>query len=203
MSQAVFILMGLRKHLSGMSGNHRLANQVLEGKVGLQNANAHSILPPAERNRFQEEAVERIGKQAVSYVWGPPGTGKTWTIGLATYSLAAQGDHILVVSNTNVAVDRAIEMICKVQPNEKIIRLGNPTKELPSNVIIPDREEEKQSSDTWRLVATTFAKSFVDSRFSNLRFDTVIIDEASMASIPAVYHSAMLAEETSADRRRL
>ena len=117
------------------------------------------------------------------------------TIGLATYSLAAQGDHVLVVSNTNVAVDRAIEMICKVQPNEKIIRLGNPTKELPPNVIIPDREEKKQSSDTWRLVATTFAKSFVDSRFSNLRFDTVIIDEASMAPIPAVYHSAMLAKK--------
>jgi hypothetical protein len=194
-SQAVFILMGLRKHLSGMTGNHQLANQALEGKIGPQNTNVHGILPSVERNQFQEQAVERIGKQSVSYIWGPPGTGKTWTIGLATYSLRALNEHVLVISNTNVAVDRAIEMICKVLPNEKIIRLGNPTKELPSNVIIPDREEEKQSSDTWRLVATTFAKSFVDSRFSNLRFDTVIIDEASMAPIPAIYHSAMLAKK--------
>jgi hypothetical protein len=76
-SQAVFILVGLRKHLSGMSGNHRLANQVLDGKIGRQNTNAHGILPSVERNHFQDEAVERIGKQSVSYVWGPPGTGKT------------------------------------------------------------------------------------------------------------------------------
>jgi hypothetical protein len=194
-SQAVFILVALRKRLTEMTGNHRLANQVLEGKIGVLNKDVHVILPPVERNPFQEKAVERVARQSVSYIWGPPGTGKTWTIGLATYSLAAQGDHVLIISNTNVAVDRAIEMICKVLPNEKIIRVGNPATELPSNVMIPDRDEEQESSDTWRIVATTFARSFVDSRFSNLKFDTVIIDEASMAPIPAVYHSAMLAKK--------
>ena len=89
-SQTVFILMGLRKHLSGMTGNHRLANQALEEKIGQQNTDVHGILPSVERNQFQEQAVERIGKQSVSYIWGPPGTGKTWTIGLATHSLPAK-----------------------------------------------------------------------------------------------------------------
>jgi len=194
-SQAVFILVGLRHRLSGLSGNRRLANRVLEGKIATDFKDVKVILPPVERNAFQEEAVTRVARQSVSYIWGPPGTGKTWTIGLATHSLAALDDHILVISNTNVAVDRAIEMICKVLPNERIIRLGNPTKDFPSNVIFPDKEEEQESSDTWRIVATTFAKSFIDSRFSNLRFDTVIIDEASMAPMPAVYHSAMLAKK--------
>ena len=55
-SQAVFILMGLRKHLSGMTGNHRLANQALEGNIGPQNTDAHYILPSVERNHFQEES---------------------------------------------------------------------------------------------------------------------------------------------------
>jgi hypothetical protein len=194
-SQAVFILVGLRKRLSGMSGNHRLAKQVLEGNVRSQYKEVRAILPSVELNSFQQDAVERVARQSASFIWGPPGTGKTWTIGLATHSLANLGDRILIISNTNVAVDRAIEMICKVLPNEKIIRLGNPTEKFPSNVIVPDKEDEQQSSDTWRIVATTFAKSFIDSRFSNLRFDTVIIDEASMAPIPAVYHSAMLAKK--------
>jgi hypothetical protein len=194
-SQAVFILVALRKRLLEMNGNRRLAIQVLRGKVSSQYKGVHAILPSVERNPFQEEAVKRVARQSVSYIWGPPGTGKTWTIGLATHSLAALGDQILIISNTNVAVDRAIEMICKVLPNEKIIRLGNPTKEFPANVLIPDKEEAQQPSDSWRIVATTFAKSFIDLRFSNLRFDTVIIDEASMAPIPAVYHSAMLAKK--------
>ncbi|MFI5449670.1 MAG: AAA domain-containing protein [Candidatus Bathyarchaeia archaeon] len=194
-SQAVFILVGLRKRLSQASGNRRLANKVLDGEITTDYKDTQVDLPSVQRNSFQEEAVLRVARQSVSYIWGPPGTGKTWTIGLAAYALSALGDSILVVSNTNVAVDRAVEIMCKVVPNDNIIRLGNPTQQFPNNVIFPDKEEEEQSSETWRIVATTFAKSFTDSRFSNLKFDTVIVDEASMAPIPAIYHSAMLAKK--------
>lgn len=194
-SQAVFILVALRKRLSGMPGNRRLANQVLAGKVRTNHPHVQPTLPSVNRNNFQDDAVLQITRQSTAYLWGPPGTGKTWTIGLATYSLMALKNRILIVSNTNVAVDRAVEIVSKMLPNEQIVRLGNPTQTLPSNVVIPDKEDGQHPSDSWRIVATTFAKSFVDPRFATMRFDTVIIDEASMAAIPAIYYSAMLAKE--------
>lgn len=44
-------------------------------------------------------------------LWGPPGTGKTTTIALMLASLAKDGESVLLVSNTNNAVDEALEKV--------------------------------------------------------------------------------------------
>jgi DNA replication ATP-dependent helicase Dna2 len=45
-----------------------------------------------------------------SFLWGPPGTGKTHTLGrlLASYLVHYPGERVLLLSSTNVAVDLAI-----------------------------------------------------------------------------------------------
>ena len=45
-----------------------------------------------------------------SFLWGPPGTGKTYTLGrlLASYLVHHPADRVLLLSSTNVAVDLAI-----------------------------------------------------------------------------------------------
>lgn len=57
------------------------------------------------RNDAQKEAIEKSLKNNILYVWGPPGTGKTATLGYIVANLLHQNKRVLFVSNTNRAVD--------------------------------------------------------------------------------------------------
>ncbi|KPQ00884.1 MAG: AAA domain [Bacteroidetes bacterium HLUCCA01] len=57
------------------------------------------------RNVSQQEAIRKALYNPVSFVWGPPGTGKTSTLGYIVANYILRGDRVLFVSNTNRAVD--------------------------------------------------------------------------------------------------
>lgn len=57
------------------------------------------------RNDAQKKAIEKSLKNNILYVWGPPGTGKTATLGYIVANLLQQNKRVLFVSNTNRAVD--------------------------------------------------------------------------------------------------
>ncbi len=57
------------------------------------------------RNESQTDAIEKSLKNNITYVWGPPGTGKTATLGFVIGNLLSRGKRVLFVSNTNRAVD--------------------------------------------------------------------------------------------------
>lgn len=57
------------------------------------------------RNPSQRQAIEKSLKNNILYVWGPPGTGKTATLGFIIANLLKEGKRVLFVSNTNRAVD--------------------------------------------------------------------------------------------------
>ena len=44
----------------------------------------------------------------ISYLWGPPGTGKTKTLAFLINHLCNKGERTLICSNTNMAVDQVI-----------------------------------------------------------------------------------------------
>jgi DNA replication ATP-dependent helicase Dna2 len=71
-----------------------------------------STLRPA-----QVAAIQLVGWNT-SYLWGPPGTGKTSTVGwlLASYLCDRPIDRVLLLSTTNVAVDLAILSVDKAVP---------------------------------------------------------------------------------------
>ena len=50
-------------------------------------------------------AVGQALARDFSFVWGPPGTGKSYTLGHLATRLVAEGKRVLVVSPTNAAVD--------------------------------------------------------------------------------------------------
>ena len=58
-------------------------------------------------NREQAEAVRQCRVSTVWFVWGPPGTGKTKTLGHVVVDAAA-GGSVLVTAHSNVAVDAAL-----------------------------------------------------------------------------------------------
>ena len=56
-------------------------------------------------------------------------------------------------------------------------------------------ELERQAVLSAQIVGTTLAKSYLSDTLRSRTFDTVILDEASMASIPALWCAALLAEK--------
>ena len=62
----------------------------------------------------QNNAIKSALSNDITYIWGPPGTGKTTVIGQIIYELYKHGRSVLLVSHTNMAVDGAIEKHIKL-----------------------------------------------------------------------------------------
>lgn len=62
----------------------------------------------------QEAAVEAASKHRVSFVWGPPGTGKTETLARIADTHILKNHRVLILSHNNVAFDGAILRIGKL-----------------------------------------------------------------------------------------
>lgn len=91
-------------------------------------------------NDDQKEAVRKALGSEVSFIWGPPGTGKTDTIGFLAHAFLSRDLRILVISHTNIATDNAIQSVAELLKESplykggKLIRFGTPAKEdLPNS----------------------------------------------------------------------
>ncbi|MEX2603187.1 MAG: AAA domain-containing protein [Gracilimonas sp.] len=83
------------------------------------------------RNESQKEAILKSLKNNILYVWGPPGTGKTATLGYIIANLLRQKKRVLFVSNTNRAVDvgllNVLDALYEIEPGfdlQKTTRFG-------------------------------------------------------------------------------
>ena len=81
----------------------------------------------------QVDALRKAIGQDTTFIWGPPGTGKTQTIGRIGAELFARGRSLLVVSHTNAAVDHALLRIAVAESITQedlqrgaVIRVGDP-----------------------------------------------------------------------------
>jgi len=67
---------------------------------------------PEDREFSIDEEQRAVLQQALgsslTYVWGPPGTGKTHLIAHLIAALVARGERVLVTSHTHAAVDQAL-----------------------------------------------------------------------------------------------
>ena len=73
-------------------------------------------------------------------VQGPPGTGKTTVIAEAIYQFVRDGNRVLVASQSNDAVDNALERLAD-SPEIRAIRLGQKGKrkskgETPDTILL-------------------------------------------------------------------
>lgn len=92
----------------------------------------------------QNKAIISAISSDITYIWGPPGTGKTTVIGQIIDELYKHDRSVLVVSHTNTAVDGAIEKADKTYAksnqnhgtNYPILRIGTPARPLPDRVLL-------------------------------------------------------------------
>jgi hypothetical protein len=55
-----------------------------------------------------KKAIEQCIGSEVTFLWGPPGTGKTFSIAALVATLASLGETVLVTSHTHAAVEQAL-----------------------------------------------------------------------------------------------
>ena len=89
--------------------------------------------PPStgELNARQAQAVSVGLDRPLLWLWGPPGTGKTRTLGVLVRRLLDRGERVLICSNTNQAVDQVLLKLCmelgrehSVVRDGQILRVG-------------------------------------------------------------------------------
>lgn len=74
----------------------------------LPSAAEHVTAADIDLNPLQERAAAAVLSEPLWWVWGPPGTGKTRTLGAIAAEVFARGERLLVAAHSNVAVDAAI-----------------------------------------------------------------------------------------------
>lgn len=86
-------------------------------------------------NSSQAQAVQVCSDSNLTFVWGPPGTGKTTTLGHIVTELLSQGRRLLITSTTNAAVDQALARLTtlpEARPyfeHGQIVRIGQTNTE--------------------------------------------------------------------------
>jgi hypothetical protein len=248
-----FVLRRLREKLMHLKENENDAlyeriDRVISPASGVQRP--ASGVPRPMLNDSQSDALAKSLVQPVTYIWGPPGTGKTSTLGHIMAEFLLQGNTVLFVSNTNRAVDVGLlSVIQQLETLDGVYRLGETALEdgrlvdcqfesvveqtrermreqisamqalisrydairdvdvdTPDPVTVKMKElggKRKVDADLIklidrfasidysllnksRLMATTLAKVCTSELLDGREFDVVVLDEASMASLPYV-----------------
>ena len=147
------------------------------------------------------ELILRSKYNPITYVWGPPGTGKTYTLARVAANKYFQGKKVLVLAHSNQAVDvLMMEISSFVEKKGKsregdILRYGSQQSEAISqfgslhiNQLLKNRQptlaEQKESlKEERRLLKKDLASSF-----SHLDSDQLLQIETKLASILEKIH---------------
>lgn len=110
--------------------------------------------PTQQQRKFVETALAN----RLTWLWGPPGTGKTDSLSALCRLLYEAQKRMLICSNTNRAVDQLLQKLCRnlaasndpALQDGKILRIGRIEPELEKefgDYITPDRIVERKSAD--------------------------------------------------------
>lgn len=130
----------------------------------------------SDLNPEQKEAVAASIGRDLTFIFGPPGTGKTQTIGEIGKKLYKSNRPVLLVSHTNSAVDLAILRIAEGATSEElkngsILRIGEPKDErlkkekhplLLSTHIDGRAEELSQRRDTCKYELNALTEKTIE-----------------------------------------
>ena len=138
--------------------------------------------PRIEKNENQKEAVYKmLAAPDLCLIQGPPGTGKTTVIAEAIYQFVHRGNRVLIASQSNDAVDNALERLID-SPEIRAIRLGQKGRRKRKT---EDSNTSKFAEDEalkyyYRALSTQVSKNLLDlwdSLESNaVQYDTDIRD---------------------------
>ena len=107
----------LEEKLDRVIGVHgKLAKNIVQNGPSLATKK-----PIEEIEKGQDAVISRVKNEPVTIVWGPPGTGKSYTMATLTRDFLREGKSVLLVSHSNVSVDSVCQKIYQqmIDNNEK------------------------------------------------------------------------------------
>lgn len=238
-----FILKALNDKLSDLMNKGFAADQPGRKFIPDNTRNLSIVQDKADRylpivkdlDSYQIEAHNAAIERDISFIWGPPGTGKSFTLAALINSLFRKNSSTLVCCISNVAVDQLLNKVIDVVQNLNLIlrpgqllRSGHTidSRLMQLDYLFPSDSETKRIreriSELTRKIASTgydtktkalFKEQRIDLRdalkrrvetliggstiiFSTIanyvlskpladrKFDNLIVDEASMISLP-------------------
>lgn len=113
-------------------------------------------MPALDRVKGEQRSVlEQACASEITFVWGPPGTGKTYIIAHLIAALVARGERVLMTSHTHAAVDQSIWETVKpvtgpladsdLERQGKIVRIGRVTNPKVPNTVRLDNIVERRA----------------------------------------------------------
>jgi DNA replication ATP-dependent helicase Dna2 len=149
-------------------------------------------------NESQNSAVEKsVSCSDFHLILGPPGTGKTKTIGHIAKILVDSGKNVFITAPTHTAINNCLNALSEeVRDASKIIKIGEKYQaaEILENEYITRKtrlpiesydKNENLSHDGIIIGGTPYCFCYPASkRLNNWEFDIALIDEAAQMSIP-------------------
>lgn len=189
-----FIYRALEKFLESRRGSgNRLARCIVNRQFPSSDLQPTpiEITPFSGLNVSQQSAVKGIVGDELHLLWGPPGTGKTTTLGSAVAMLAQKGQRILILSTSNTAVDVALKAVIENRqqaemPRAWIQRIGASEDRVVSSFT------EVSDPSAVRVSGCTLAKLLLDEDVHHNTYDYVVVDEVSMVGLLHIVAAASL-----------
>ncbi len=157
-----FVLRKLKSELAKLLNSDQKNRRKQIGKLFYHDARKHHteddetrVLDDSRRNDSQHESLVKSLQNEVLYVWGPPGTGKTSTLGFMMANYLIKGKRVLFAANTNRAVDvgllsalKALTSVEKEHLEENVTRFGEMAldSERLEGVLFDQHIEKKQQA---------------------------------------------------------
>lgn len=100
------LLEALHKKISALSRLDRIAIKLLEEGPAIAGKGSYTQIPQG-----QKIAKQRALEDDITIIWGPPGTGKTYTMSEIAIDFLRKGKSVLVVSHSNISVDGVVNQV--------------------------------------------------------------------------------------------
>jgi hypothetical protein len=155
----------------------------------------------------QRQAYRAIGRQRVTAVWGPPGTGKTHflastIVGLAAaHARAGRPFRVLVSAFTHAAIENLLRKVAERLREQRLAEVGLAKAKywqgaVAAAEVIPDDALAVWLDDNEHAVLGATVYSCLKAHEHLSGFDLVVIDEASQVRVPEAAVAASLVAET-------
>ena len=99
------------RFLKRIGSDFAYADRVIENDV--KSIDHNVSVTSSDLNADQYDFIQKALGHDISYLWGPPGTGKTKCLGALVTALYDISERSIIASNTNQAVDQVLLKLCR------------------------------------------------------------------------------------------
>lgn len=106
------LLEALANKLDSITASNRIAMNLLQEGPLFASGDSPEAIP-----KGQDAAISAASNNEITVIWGPPGTGKTYTMAQIAKEGLQKGKSVLIVAHSNVSVDGVIKQTAAVLRN--------------------------------------------------------------------------------------